>query len=200
MASFLSKWINKEGADIPVVSREEAMISFLEMRWDNKLAQLFFGKADAPIRSDRFLAYQQQLSALEMDDQVPVTTEVDLLRRYLELYRELAAGDFQYALEEKIEVDHSIPALLLFPLVKNAVHYGYNSMPERPLKIKITSLGNRLSVEVSNRVNHHLVSQADTEVMEQLKKRLQYCCADSYSLFSNSNSATFKVNFQLTIG
>jgi len=200
MTSFFSKWISKDGDDKIVVSRDEAQLSFLQMRWDNQLAKAFFDTDVSAELNTQFLDYQRQLTALEMDDSHPVRAEISLLSTYLDLYSKLADNGFYYTLDTKVEIDHPIPALLIFPLVKNAVQHGYNSMAERPLRIKITSLGNRISVEVSNRVNHHLASQSDTEVMDQYKKRLQYRCADSFNLFSNSNSATFKVNFQLIIG
>ena len=199
MRSFFGKWIGKEGAEVPVVSADEAKLSFLAMRWDNNLAQQFFAQVNTTAVNDSFMAFLAQMSSLASDDLVSLTAEVKLLRHYLELYTAVQESEFHYKLEEKIEDDVMIPALLLFPLVKNAVQYGYNSMHERPLRIKISCIGNRLSLEVSNRVNHHLVSQADTELIAQFKKRLQYGYADQYNLFSNSNSATFKVNFQFNI-
>ena len=199
MRSFFGKWIGKEGAEGPVVSADEAKLSFLAMRWDNNLAQQFFAQVNTTAVNDSFMAFLAQMSSLASDDLVSLTAEVKLLRHYLELYTAVQESEFHYKLEEKIEDDVMIPALLLFPLVKNAVQYGYTSMHERPLRIKISCIGNRLSLEVSNRVNHHLVSQADTELIAQFKKRLQYGYADQYNLFSNSNSATFKVNFQFNI-
>jgi len=85
-----------------------------------------------------------------------------------------------------------VNALLFLPLVQNALTNGYNTMPEHPIKIRLSSTTNQIKLEVSNHVNHYLKDQSDNDYINFLQDRLKFHYPDKHSLFINSNSMLFK--------
>lgn len=68
---------------------------------------------------------------LKGDSRVTLAEELEITRRYLELeaFRLGERLQVQWRLEEGLPMAHTIPALLVQPLVENAVHHGIQQLP-----------------------------------------------------------------------
>lgn len=202
MVNFFDRiWGNNKEEAIDQTLVYGAALSFKTCQAEDNLMRLLLASDKRSTAIDaEFLQYMQQVSLLHRDEKHAVQDEVSLMKEYIRLIQYVADEDVYIEFEELIEnKGMEVPALLLFPLVINAVQYGYNSMVERPVKIKVKTLGESLQLEVSNRANHRLTSQEHTETMDLLKARLTYLYPAGYSLICNSNSATFKATLLIKL-
>lgn len=196
MANFLDK-IFASKIEVDLVRMDlESRLCFHESRVDSYLATQIAKKNDAELHA-LFLSYLQEVVLFAEDSELTVQGELDLLERYISLYQHLLGESLFVRLDFKNETEKSIPAFLLFPLIANALQQGYNSMAKFPLKIKIRAYERALQMEVTNHVNHHIVSQEQIALMDYYKNRLIVLYPDRHSLLFNSNSHTFKANLHI---
>lgn len=130
---------------------------------------------------------------------IAVHEELNLISQYIECYKTLKGQEFYIKLQHNIEVsnDFEIYPFILVTLVQNAIIHGYTTMEKYPIRIKINEIGKTLKIEVSNRVNHYIANQEDTELINNFKARLALLYPDSHSLIINSNSNLFKATLLL---
>jgi len=179
----------------------EAEISFLKSQLDPELAKLFFDSSvDTKGLSEKYGILLHNLLSSSIDGKWSVDIEAKYLKEYILLYTSISPSEIHY----KIEVENDnpsieIPSLILFPLVQNAVKNGYNNMEKYPMKVKLKVRGEHLTLEVSNRVNHYLVNQADNVTFNRFESRLFKHFAEDYELIVNSNSNLFKVTLLVNL-
>ncbi|HEX2207760.1 MAG TPA: histidine kinase [Longimicrobium sp.] len=105
-------------------------------------------------RADRMVASLSELLRASLrasrDQQIPLSEELEVLERYLELMR----ARFGERLRVEVNVEQGIggarvPALLLQPVVENALRHGAPPPPE-PAEVRVRAwrMGERLIVEV----------------------------------------------------
>ncbi|GHE44881.1 LytS family sensor histidine kinase [Sphingobacterium griseoflavum] len=176
----------------------EAKLCFHESRADSHLANLVFTMLNKQ-RQQEFLQYMGQLSQLSEEEKIPVSREIELLRQYIGFYQDALDDQLYLQFDYQVELERDVPAFILFPLVRNAITNGYNSMQKFPVKIKIRVYEKAMLMEVSNHVNHHIASQENNPYVDHYKSRLISCYADKYDLLFNSNSHTFKSNLHICI-
>ncbi|WDF70358.1 hypothetical protein PQ465_08260 [Sphingobacterium oryzagri] len=196
MANFLDKIFGSK-IEVDMVKTElEASLCFHESRVDSLLARLVEERDDDALRA-RFSSYLLAAVQLQESQEVSVQTEVGLLETYIQLYQAVRGDQLFVQIDCQLEVDKLLPAFMLFPLITNALQQGYNSMDKFPLKIKIRAFEHALHMEVSNHVNHHIASQAQTPLIDHYKNRLITLFPERHHLLLNSNSHTFKATLQL---
>lgn len=172
----------------------ESALSFRRSMFDERLVSA----CDHVKVLDKMNEFLFLSAAREEFKMILLKEEVSLLYDYIELVQE--AFDIVIQVTENIEdEDLMLQPFILFPLIQNAVHYGYNTMDRYPLKMKLTVLGGTCQLEVSNRVNHYLDNQGGTSLIELFKQRLLHLYPESHSLILNSNSNTFKVTLVLKL-
>ncbi len=179
----------------------DAELSFLNAQTERELSKLYYNQSsDDGILKSKYREYQQEVLAISKSSVHSVDEECKLLSKFIDLYAVLSGSEHYLKVDLTIEdADGKIPALLLFPIVQNAMVNGYNSMSSFPLKIKLKVKGQQLSLEVSNRVNHYLSDQADDPRIKQLESRLFLEYAEDYNLFINSNSNLFKITLLIKL-
>ncbi|GEM68392.1 hypothetical protein SMI01S_19980 [Sphingobacterium mizutaii NBRC 14946 = DSM 11724] len=179
----------------------DAELSFLNAQTERELSKLYYNQSsDDGILKSKYQEYQQEVLAISKSSVHSVDEECKLLSKFIDLYAGLSGSEHYHMVDLAIEdADGKIPALLLFPIVQNAMVNGYNSMSSFPLKIKLKVKGQQLSLEVSNRVNHYLSNQADDPRIKQLESRLFLEYAEDYNLFINSNSNLFKITLLIKL-
>lgn len=199
MSSFLDRLFKGGHEEKDVEKRVlEAELSFLTSKFDEYLAQRLFEKDRNDLLQKAYIQFLKQMSVLDAHTIWPISNELQLLESYIDLYKSTLDEAVHVKLTLYSETDEKIPALLLFPLLANAIHMGYNSIEESPLKVKITAFDKVLTMELSNRVNHYIQSQEDTISVQRFKQRVKLMFdEDDYTLFFNSNSRTFKTFLQL---
>lgn len=192
MSAFLDRIFGSK-VEVDLMQQQlEAELSLLGSKHDEHLAKAVFAAAERENIRERYLHYLEGVSAVADVERLPLADEIERLQTYMALYKTALADALHMHIDIKVEVEANIPAFLLFPLLRNAIQWGYNSMEEFPLKLRIRALGTKLNLELSNRVNHRIASQEATAVIQQFKSRLECLYGDSATLFFNSNSHTFK--------
>ncbi|TYP96655.1 hypothetical protein BC792_105146 [Sphingobacterium allocomposti] len=197
MTAFLDKIFGSKIEVDMAKAGLEAELSFLEARMDTHLAKRVLEGGDSPDILTKYTAFLKEMLALDMHTVISIGKELDLLAAYLDLYQGSEKQDLFIRFDPAVDCTKMVPPLVIFPLVGNALQYGYNSMERYPLKIKVRAFEKMLTVEVSNRINHYVASQGETLIIHRYRNRLLSLFPDRHTLFSNSNSNTFKATLQI---
>src|SRR5690606_24069816 len=123
-----------------------------------------------------------ETSLLEENVLHNIKAELEFLKRFLSINKSIYPD---YYIEKLILIENNdsvVPVLITYPLIQNAIHYGYNSMEKYPVKIKLHVSKNRLRLEVSNRVNHYMASQRETKYLKYIEARLNIYYPNRYDL------------------
>ncbi|MVZ67234.1 hypothetical protein GQF61_15345 [Sphingobacterium sp. DK4209] len=170
-----------------------AALSFKQCQQDSKLAKLYFEhKRNDQDATESFLNWQERALQYSIGDTIQIADEQENVLTYLKLWSIFSSEDVHVKIDFQIaDSDSKVHPFVFLPLIQNALHNGYNSMSEHPVKIKISAIGGSIKLEVSNRVNHYLSSQAENDYIQHFQDRLklQY---PTHNLFLNSNSNLFK--------
>jgi len=200
MTTFLKKLFAKEeSVDVEKI-QDQANFSFERCQLDKHLLSLVLSD---PKSMDVYQDYMATVLLYVANEPIALKYEVDQLLKYVDLYSTMHSDSFYSKIETDL-VEGESPAikiypLLLFPLLRNAVMLGYNTIQKYPLRVRLKLRGTTLKMEVSNRVNHHLQNQEDNADMRWFKARLQLLYPDKYTLLFNSNSNLFKVTLLLDL-
>jgi len=200
MTTFLKKLFAKEeSVDVEKI-QDQANFSFERCQLDKHLLSLVLSD---PKSMDVYQDYMATVLLYVANEPIALKYEVDQLLKYVDLYSTMHSDSFYSKIETDL-VEGESPAikiypLLLFPLLRNAVMLGYNTIQKYPLRVRLKLRGTTLKMEVSNRVNHHLQNQEDNADMRWFKARLQLLYPDKYTLLFNSNSNLFKVTLLLQL-
>lgn len=170
-----------------------AMQSYFISELDPALLDLFEKREKTVGTDERFSNWCKLTENLSKDSVHTLAEEKALLEYYISLWGLLRNEE----LHVKVDFNFADPsmkvhALICFPLVQNALTNGYNTMPAHPIKIRLSSSGNQIKLEVSNHVNHYLKDQSENDYINNLQYRLKFHYPDKHSLFLNSNSMLFK--------
>lgn len=197
MAKLFSKLFGKD----QVVDREkigdQLKLSFEASRFDQSL---FLALSQKALLSESYLNFVAESLSASCDQKCALSAEINRLQDYVSFYKTAYSDSFNCKLESKgLEEGEmlEIESFILFPLIQNAFHLGYNSMEKYPVKIHIRLVASQLKIEVSNRVNHYLVNQEENDQMRWFKARLNEFYSEKYSLIFNSNSNIFKATLLL---
>lgn len=178
----------------------QALLSFENSQLDKPLLkELLKSNRISEISSRLFL--EEGLSILPQTC-IPLEQELARFEQYLSLYKNVRKeGFFLQVTKGEMETKNlQIKPFVLFPLIQNAIQNGYTSMEKFPIRIKINLVASNLKLEVSNRVNHYLEAQGETDIISFYKSRLWVEYPDTHHLFINSNSNLFKATLLLNLG
>ncbi|HRD65387.1 MAG TPA: histidine kinase [Candidatus Competibacter sp.] len=118
----------------------------------NTIASLIHGQPERAEQAVLDLADMLR-SALAYQERITLEAELELTRRYLAI-ESLRLGErlrVDWQLDEDLPLDLPTPALLLQPLVENAIHHGIQRLPEGGvLTIRIERQPRALRVTVAN--------------------------------------------------
>lgn len=195
MANFISKLFQKTPQLDEAKLALQAQISVQNAVLDKHLVAL-------AVQQNRLHAIESLISLTTVVDESNLRTlhdEINLLKEYVLAYKALKGENFFITLQNNVDEssDYKIFPFVLIPLVQNAIVNGYTTMEKYPIRIKLNSIGDTFKIEVSNRVNHYIVNQEDTALIDNFKARLELIYPNKHSLFINSNSATFKATLLL---
>lgn len=197
MRSLIDRFFNKDAESNTAQLAAESLLSLEYSRLDKKMLSVYL-EQDAAESADLKQFIQHGLA--DSGDTVSLEEECLLLERYVALYVKYIDSEIAVSFDFPVKPNaYSIPAYLLFPLVQNALHHGYHVDKKYPVRIKGRALGDRLMLEVSNRVNHHLADQRQTDFIQYFQSRLVYSFKERYDLIINSNSYTFKATLMLEL-
>lgn len=195
MKSIWDRWREKKsssGAELDLAAR----LSFELSRLDRDLWQQLLKNT---VETTEMKAYWSSSLALDYGGDVSIEQELDLLQRYMQLWQ-LADKNIHVTFSVQYEGQNLyISPLILFPLLQNALQSTYFMSDRRPIKCRVRIVGDLLYLEISNRVNPYLQSQAETEVMNLFRLRLQVAYPGQHDLIISSNSNLFRATLQLRL-
>jgi len=200
MGSFFQKLFPKEILVDQEKIDDQINLSFNSCQFDKSL---FISTIESGNMSADYQDYLSLMLHLSLQKDINLDNEITNLCSYLQFFKIVNYDSFFYKIEIRgMDSDNDCPQvspLILFPLVKNALYGGYNTMEKFPVRIRIHLIGKTLKLEVSNRVNHYVENQELNQDLRWFKTRLEAQYADRYTLLFNSNTSIFKATLILLL-
>lgn len=200
MRSFLKKLFPQQVIVDQEKIDDQIRLSFGSCQFDKSL---FLAIVESGDITPDYNFFSSSLLRLSLQQKIDLRTEVSNLNSYLQLYNNSKLDSFFYKFEvnglDTIIDCPEVPPLILFPLIKNALYSGYNTMAKFPVRIRVQLIGNTLKLEVSNRSNHYVENQELNPDLRWFKTRLEQEYADRYTLLYNSNTSVFKATLILML-
>lgn len=130
---------------------------------------------------------------------VSLSSEVELLKNYIELEKLRYDERLQITFDTQIEHDIQIPPLLLLSLVENAFKHGAGEDSGSPkIAISVVQRANNFSFEISNTVSKDYTSKDKATIgLSNIRKQLDLIYATNYGLDTQSTTGFFKVILQI---
>lgn len=198
MSQFLKRFFSREQEQF-LLNEYAAELSFRYVQFDDKMGRELTSEQLKEEVDTQYLQFLHKVGALKESKYFTLKEEIELLKAYTSLYK-MACPEVFIEETYKIEAeDLKIPPLVTLSLVQNALHYGYNTMVEFPLKIKVTNIRKRLLIDVINKVNPRLADQKNTEIIQYLESRLHNHFEENYTLIINGNSNTYRTHFSIQL-
>jgi two-component system LytT family sensor kinase len=158
---------------------------------------------DDPEAADAMIGHLGELRrhALRTSSQpeIPLHDELEVLQSYLAIVR----ARFGDRVEVELDVDPraeslAVPALLLQPLVENAVRHGADVEYASAIRVRIALVGNELHIAVENEIS---VSDADETVagtgLSTTRDRLRLLYGESHTFSAGAIGRRFEVTMSI---
>lgn len=189
MIGFVSKFFKNDSSQDNELLSLQAALGVEQITQDRVLILASIeNQALAKIES-----YLAKSLTVDHSKEYDLREEIMLFQLYMDTYKSVLEESVNITSTIHIEnADITVFPFILFPLIQNALTHGYNSMKKYPIRVKLQVLGNKIRLEVSNRVNHYISSQEDTSIINLFKARLNLLYPDTHTLIINSNSNIFK--------
>lgn len=194
----VEKYFRKETKIDRAGFKSEAQLSFENSQLDKFFLSYHFnsGFKDEP----GLKAFLGKALGYRIDETISFLEEVENLSKYISFAEEIIGTDIACSFAPSILTgDIKIIPFTLFPLIQNALHYGYHSNDKYPVRIRIRLIDSTVVLEVSNHVNPYIVSQAETEIVCWFRSRMAYQYPNQFDMFMNSNSNTFKATLRVQL-
>lgn len=121
--------------------------------------------------------------------------EADHLQNYIDINRLLFNDNLYVNFKAEGNINgQQLPLLILTPLVENAFKHGITTDDQRPVRIHLKVVGNRLMFTVSNKVN----SIPDNH-LTNIRRRLELAYPGRYELLVSANGQTYKVTLNIEL-
>ena len=158
-----------------------------------------------PKRAERALEDLADLFRVLMADNRalnPLAREIDIARQYLAI-EELRLGERLRVTWriDRMPADALVPALLLQPLVENAVYHGVEPLVEGgEITIEVTGSDDRLLIRLTNPFRPGADNHAGNRMaLANIRERLQLHFDAEASLQSRAEGATYEVTLRLPL-
>lgn len=168
----------------------------------NTIASLIHGRPDQAEQAVLDLADMLR-SALAYQEQITLKAELELTRRYLAI-ESLRLGErlrVDWQLDEDLPLDLPTPALLLQPLVENAIHHGIQRLPEGgTLTIRIERQPRALRITVANpRPSDRVPSTGQGIAQHNIRQRLRLTYNALNPLEVTETSEHYQITFSIPL-
>jgi len=168
----------------------------------NTIASLIHGRPDQAEQAVLDLADMLR-SALAYQERITLKAELELTRRYLAI-ESLRLGErlhVDWQLDEDLPLDLPTPALLLQPLVENAIHHGIQRLPEGgTLTIRIERQPRALRITVANpRPSDRVPSTGQGIAQHNIRQRLRLTYNALNPLEVTETSEHYQITFSIPL-
>lgn len=144
-------------------------------------------------------------ASLGHQDKVSLQEELNFTRRYINMEK-LRLGDrltIELKIEEGISLKTKVPALILQPIVENAIYHGVEPLTKGgTVNIDITSTQHDLHLTISNPVGDINIDRkrpGNKMAQENIRQRLQLAYGDFSSMDIRHAQGFYKVSFNIPI-
>ena len=144
-------------------------------------------------------------ASLGHQDQVSLKEELNFTRRYINMEK-LRLGNrlkVELKIEEGISLNTKVPALILQPIVENAIYHGVEPLTKGgTVNIDITSTQHDLHFIISNPVGDINIDQkrpGNKMAQDNIKQRLQLAYGDFSKMEFNHAQGFYTVSFNIPI-
>jgi len=134
------------------------------------------------------------------DGKVELQQDIDYLQNYIDIYRLRFADQFfvDFKAEGELTGKH-IASLMLIPFVGNAFKHGVVNDAQRPVKIHLKVIGQRLMVTVSNKINRNPNDQLSGTGLANTRRRLQLIYPGRHELLIADNGQSYKTTLNIDL-
>ena len=170
----------------------------------NTIAALIRDKPEQAESAVEDLADLFRATLVDVQRPVSLAQEIELVQRYLRIE--------QLRLETRLRVEWDlqdlplqaqVPALLLQPLVENAIYHGIEPLPEGGcVRIRGRCNGDMISLSVSNPLpvgSHAARHNGNRMALDNIRERLAYAYAGHASLEVGQDAGQYEVQLQFPV-
>lgn len=134
------------------------------------------------------------------DGKVKLEQEVTYIENYIELFKMRFAPEFYVNFKaEGVDADQTVASLILIPFVENAFKHGVVNDAGRPVRIRLSVLGNRLTFTVSNTINRSQKDHSSGVGLTNIKRRLELLYPGQHELLISENGQTYKTTLNIIL-
>jgi len=152
---------------------------------------------DAVIKLSQLMRYMLTESA---GGDVDLQKEVDYIENYISIYQ-LRFED-TFFVDFKTEGDIAgkrVAALLLVPFVENAFKHGVVNDADRPVRIRLKVVGNRLMFTVSNQISRAQKDHSTGVGLPNIRRRMELIYPGKHELLIADNGQTYKATLNINL-
>ena len=155
--------------------------------------------ADAVIKLSNMMRYMLTESA-SADGTVDLQKEVDYIENYISIYQLRFQEGFYVDFKAEGNIaGKRVAALLLIPFVENAFKHGVVNDPQRPIRINLKVIGDRLDFSVSNKINQSQKDPSTGVGLVNIRRRLELIYPNKSELLVSENGQTYKASLVISI-
>ena len=143
-------------------------------------------------------------ASLGHQDKVTLREELDFTKRYINI-EELRLGDrlkVQLHLQDNISLSTLIPALILQPLVENAIYHGVEPLTDGgTVRIEIESTARELQLTITNPkpLERDPLRSGNKMAQDNIRQRLQLAYGDQSRMKIRESDEDYSVSFHIPI-
>ena len=143
-------------------------------------------------------------ASLGHQDKVTLREELDFTKRYINI-EELRLGDrlkVELHLQDNISLSTLIPALILQPLVENAIYHGIEPLTDGgTVRIEIDSTARELQLTITNPkpLERDPLRSGNKMAQDNIRQRLQLAYGDQSKMKIKESDEDYSVSFHIPI-
>ncbi len=159
-----------------------------------------------PIKAEKAVLDLADLfrASLGHRDKVTLREELDFTKRYINI-EELRLGDrlkIELNLQDNLSLSTLIPALILQPLVENAIYHGVEPLTNGgTVRIKIKSTARELQLTIANPrpIERDPLRSGNKMAQDNIRQRLQLAYGDQSKMKIKESNENYSVSFHVPI-
>ncbi|QJD95699.1 histidine kinase [Mucilaginibacter robiniae] len=153
--------------------------------------------ADAVIKLSNLMRYMLTESA---DGTVDLQKEVNYIENYISVFQMRFEDAFfvDFVVEGDI-AGKRIASLILVPFVENAFKHGVVNDPNRPIRIRLKLISNRLMFTVSNQINRNQKDHSTGIGLPNIRRRMELIYPGKHELLIAENGQTYKATLNIEL-
>jgi two-component system sensor histidine kinase AlgZ len=143
-------------------------------------------------------------ATLDQREYIPLDEELAITRQYLEI-EALRLGDnlrVDWAVDDNLPRNETIPALIIQPLVENAIYHGVQPLPQGgTIHIGIQHEGETLVVKIRNPVPETAAPHRGNRLaLDNIRQRLKLAYGEASRFAVHAGDDYFEVCFHIPLG